>query len=164
MRGEMHSPMDLSYAAVCFDLFGTLVDSEGNAVDGARVALTSLPADRWAIVTSCGSTYARVLIASAQLPEPRVLIASDDVERGKPAPDPYTAGASRLRASPAEVLVVEDSRDGIAAGRAAGMDVLAILRGRGLSFARDASFQVERFSDVEWAAEKDGPIRLRIGP
>jgi len=74
------------------------------------------------------------------------------------------AGAARLRALPAEVLVVEDSRDGIAAARAAGMDVLAILRGRGLSFARDASFQVERFSDVAWAAEKNGPIHLRIGP
>ena len=156
--------MELSYAAVCFDLFGTLVDPEGNAVDGARDALTIVPADRWAIVTSCGSSYARMLIASAGLPEPRVLIASDDVEHGKPAPDPYVAGAAQLRASPSDVLVVEDSRDGIAAGRAAGMDVLAILRGRGLSFARDASFQVERFSDIEWSAQKDGPICLRIGP
>jgi beta-phosphoglucomutase-like phosphatase (HAD superfamily) len=156
--------MELSYAAVCFDLFGTLVDPEGNAVDGAHDALTVLPEDRWAIVTSCGSAYARILIASAGLPEPRVLVASNDVENGKPAPDPYLAGAARLHASPADVLVVEDSRDGIASGRAAGMDVLAILRGRGLSFARDASFQVERFSDVAWAAEKDGPVRLRIGP
>ena len=156
--------MELSYAAVCFDLFGTLVDPEGHAVDGARDALNTLPVDRWAIVTSCGSAYARMLIASAGLPEPRVLIASNDVERGKPAADPYVAGAARLRIQPSHVLCVEDSRDGIAAGRAAGMDVLAILRGRGLSFARDASFQVERFSDVEWAAQKDGPIHLRIGP
>jgi mannitol-1-/sugar-/sorbitol-6-phosphatase len=105
-----------------------------------------------------------MLIASAGLPEPRVLIASDDVERGKPAPDPYLAAAARLRASAQEVLVVEDSRDGIASGHAAGMDVLAILRGRGLAFARDASFQVERLRDVEWAVEENGPIRLRIGP
>lgn len=156
--------MELSYAAVCFDLFGTLVDPEGNAVEGARDALRLLPADRWAIVTSCGSTYARLLIASAGLPEPRVLIASDHVERGKPAPDPYAAGVAELRSSPAETLVVEDSRDGIAAGRAAGMDVLAILRGRGLAFARDASFQVERFSDIQWSAQQNGPIHVRIEP
>ncbi len=157
--------MELSYVAVCFDLFGTLVDHEGNAVAGARDALRLLPADRWAIVTSCGSAYARTLIASAGLPEPHVLIASDTVEHGKPAPDPYLAGASALRMAPSNVLVVEDSRDGIIAGRNAGMDVLAILRGRSLVFARDASFQVERFSDIAWVTPKEhGPIRLRIEP
>lgn len=156
--------MELSYAAVCFDLFGTLVNPEGNAVDGARDALRLLPADRWAIVTSCGSAYARILIASAGLPDPRVLVASDDVERGKPAPDPYVAGAASLRVAPENALVVEDSRDGIAAGRAAGMDVLAILRGRGLAFAREASFQVERFNDIAWALDENGSIRVRIEP
>ncbi|MBV8638100.1 MAG: HAD-IA family hydrolase [Candidatus Eremiobacteraeota bacterium] len=156
--------MELSYTAVCFDLFGTLVDPEGNSVDGARGALHLLPADRWAIVTSCGSAYARMLIASAGLPEPQVLVASDDVERGKPAPDPYVTGAERLRVAPGDVLVVEDSRDGIAAGRSAGMDVLAILRGRGLAFARDASFQVERFSDIVWALDENGSIRVQIEP
>ncbi len=156
--------MELSYAAVCFDLFGTLVDPAGNAVDGARDALRLLPGDRWAVVTSCGSAYARILIASACLPEPRVLVASDDVHRGKPAPDPYTTGAASLRVEAADVLVVEDSRDGIVAGRAAGMDVLAILRGRGLAFARDASFQVERFRDIEWAVHGNGSIRVRIEP
>lgn len=156
--------MELSYAAVCFDLFGTLVDPGGNAVPGARDALQLLPADRWSIVTSCGSTYARILVASAGLPEPRVLVASDDVERGKPAPDPYVTGAARLRVAPNAVLVVEDSRDGIAAGRAAGMDVLAILRGRGLTFARDASFQVERFADITWSLDGNGSIRVRIEP
>ena len=156
--------MELSYAAVCFDLFGTLVDPEGNAVDGARDALRLLPADRWAIVTSCGSAYARILIASAGLPDPRVLVASDDVERGKPAADPYVTGAARLRVAPGSALVVEDSRDGIAAGRAAGMDVLAILRGRGLAFSRDASFQVERFNDITWALDENGSIRVRIEP
>lgn len=156
--------MELSYAAVCFDLFGTLVDPEGNAVEGAREALRLLPAGRWAIVTSCGSAYARMLIAAAGLPEPRVLVASDNVDHGKPAPDPYVAGAAALHRSPRETLVVEDSRDGIASGRAAGMDVLAILRGRGLAFARDASFQVERFSEIAWAAKENGQIQLRIGP
>lgn len=156
--------MELSYAAICFDLFGTLVDPQGNAVDGARDALRLLPADRWAIVTSCGSAYARILIASAGLPEPQVLVASDDVERGKPAPDPYVAGASRLRVAPGDALVVEDSRDGVLAGRAAGMDVLAILRGRGLAFAQAASFQVERFRDIEWTLNKNGSIRVRIEP
>lgn len=148
--------MQLSYDAVCFDLFGTLVHPDGAAVDGAIEALRLLPSARWAIVTSCGSVYARTLLASAGLPLPPVLISADDVTRGKPAPEPYERGARALGYD--RVLVVEDSRDGIAAGRAAGLDVLAILRGRGLNFARAASFQVERFSDITWRSEADAIV------
>lgn len=156
--------MELSYSAVCFDLFGTLVEPDGRAVAGAREALRVLPADRWAIVTSCGTAYARALLAQAGLPLPEILVASDTVPRNKPAPDPYLAGARHLGIDAAEILVVEDSVDGIAAGRAAGMDVLAILRGRRLEVARAASFQVDRFNEIDWLPTKNGSIRLRIEP
>ena len=147
--------MELSYGAVCFDLFGTLVEPDGLAVRGAREALELLPAQRWAIVTSCGSRFAGALLDSAGLPVPHVLIAADHVTAGKPSAQPYLAGAKALGFDPGDVLCVEDSRDGIAAGRAAGMDVLAILRGRGLSFAQGASFQVERFDEIRWKTTGD---------
>ena len=150
--------MEQRYAAVCFDLFGTLVEDDGRPVDGAREALQAMPAQRWAIVTSCGAQLARALIARAGLPEPPFLVTSDDVVRNKPDPDGYLAAASRLRVPPEQILVVEDSRQGIAAGRAAGMDVLAILRGRSISTASEALYFVERLSAVRWAVESDGTV------
>lgn len=52
-------------------------------------------------------------------------LGAEDYPRGKPAPDGYLAAASRLGASPARCLVVEDSAAGIAAALEAGMRVLA---------------------------------------
>ena len=57
---------------------------------------------------------------------PDVLVTSDQVARGKPAPDPYLLAAERLGVDPAACLVVEDAPAGIAAGRAAGMTVWAV--------------------------------------
>ncbi len=51
-------------------------------------------------------------------------ISRSDVARGKPAPDGYLLAASRLNQRPQNCLVIEDSRTGAAAGRAAGMQVI----------------------------------------
>ncbi|HWM87337.1 MAG TPA: HAD family phosphatase [Kofleriaceae bacterium] len=59
----------------------------------------------------------------------RVIIASEDVPRSKPAPDGYLAAARALGVEPSECLVVEDSLSGIAAGLAAGAVVVAVAAG-----------------------------------
>jgi sugar-phosphatase len=154
--------MELSYEGVCFDLFGTLVTGEGEPIAGVLPALALLPPARWAIVTSCGLWLARGLIASAKLPPPAALVSSNDVVLGKPAPDPYVLAAQRLGRDPARIVVIEDSLEGIAAGRAAGMDVVAIARGRGAAFARNATAHVERFEQLGWSVNDDGSIGLRL--
>ncbi|HEY1242788.1 MAG TPA: HAD family phosphatase [Bryobacteraceae bacterium] len=53
-----------------------------------------------------------------------VLVGGGDVERRKPAPDPYLRAAHLLGAR--DPLVVEDSPHGIASGRAAGFAVLEV--------------------------------------
>ena len=121
------------YRYALFDLFGTLVDDQGKAMAGAAALLAGLPPDRWAIVTSCPRGMALALIARAGLPTPRVLVSADDVERGKPAPDCYLAAAAAFGAEPKDCIAIEDSTGGIAAARAAGMDVIAV--GRGLAIA-----------------------------
>jgi beta-phosphoglucomutase len=52
------------------------------------------------------------------------LVGGEDVQRHKPAPDPYLLAAQRLGVR--AVLVVEDSQVGMASGRAAGFEVLAV--------------------------------------
>lgn len=57
-----------------------------------------------------------------------IIICGDHLalERGKPAPDIFLLCAEKLGVNPPEVLVFEDSRNGIAAARAAGMRVVAV--------------------------------------
>lgn len=54
------------------------------------------------------------------------IVSADEVEHGKPAPDVYLLAASRLGVAPARCLVVEDSVNGVRAGRAAGMTVVLV--------------------------------------
>ena len=56
----------------------------------------------------------------------RVTVSSEEVARGKPSPDAYLEAASRLGADPARCVAIEDSSNGIRAGHAAGMTVIAV--------------------------------------
>ncbi len=56
----------------------------------------------------------------------RATVSSEEVARGKPAPDVYLEAARRLGVEPARAVAVEDSHNGIRAARAAGMGVVAI--------------------------------------
>jgi beta-phosphoglucomutase-like phosphatase (HAD superfamily) len=51
---------------------------------------------------------------------------SDEVSHGKPSPDVYLLAAARLGVDPARSLVVEDSLNGVLAGRAAGATVVLV--------------------------------------
>lgn len=55
-----------------------------------------------------------------------VVVSGDEVARGKPAPDVFLTAASRLGIEARRCLVVEDSRNGVLAGKTAGMIVAAV--------------------------------------
>jgi beta-phosphoglucomutase-like phosphatase (HAD superfamily) len=55
-----------------------------------------------------------------------VVVSSDEVAHGKPEPDVYLEAARRLGVPPAACLVVEDSYNGVRAGKAAGMTVVLV--------------------------------------
>jgi len=54
------------------------------------------------------------------------LVSSDEVPRGKPAPDVYLKACSRLETVPEKAAAVEDSTSGLQAAAAAGLAVIAI--------------------------------------
>ncbi|MEL6985852.1 MAG: HAD family phosphatase [Actinomycetota bacterium] len=60
------------------------------------------------------------------LPRFQVVATKDLVERGKPWPDVFLAAADRLSIDPGRCLVVEDSPNGVAAAKAAGMTCVAV--------------------------------------
>ena len=53
-------------------------------------------------------------------------VVGDDVERGKPHPDPYLLAAERLGVDIRKCLAIEDSPTGVASALAAGATVLAV--------------------------------------
>ena len=102
-------------------------DVEGiEAIAGISAFLASLPADRWAVVTSAPRALALRRIAAAGLPTPPLMIAAEDVTQGKPAPDCFLLAATRLGVDAQDCLVFEDAPAGIAAAEAAGAHVVVI--------------------------------------
>lgn len=94
---------------------------------GVAALLKSLPADRWAVVTSATRRLTIARMEAAGLPIPKNLVCAEDVVKGKPDPEPYRRGAELLGAAPADCIVVEDAPAGLGAGLAAGSRVLAVL-------------------------------------
>jgi HAD superfamily hydrolase (TIGR01509 family) len=56
----------------------------------------------------------------------RATVSSEEVQRGKPAPDVYLEAAGRLGVRPETVVAIEDSANGIRSAKAARMGVIAI--------------------------------------
>lgn len=96
------------------------------SIVGAVAFLQSLPPDRWAIVTSAPRELALRRLRSVEIDIPEILITAEDVQFGKPDPECFRQGAARLGLDPARCLVFEDAAAGIAAGEAAGSDVLVV--------------------------------------
>jgi sugar-phosphatase len=95
-------------------------------ISGAAAFLASLPAAKWAIVTSAPRELARLRLEAAGLPFPHLMIAAEDIANGKPAPDCFLLAAEKLGVRIANCLVFEDAPAGIAAAEAAGASVLVI--------------------------------------
>ncbi|SDF78662.1 sugar-phosphatase [Lentzea fradiae] len=102
-----------------------------------------------AIVTSCSRDVTAARTAAAGLPATEVLVTADDVEQGKPAPEPYLSAADQLGTDPRRCLAVEDTASGLASGRAAGCTTLGV--GEGL----DADVVVPDLSHVSFEVRGD---------
>ncbi|WP_427384381.1 HAD family hydrolase [Janibacter sp. G56] len=129
-------------------------DSDGiAALPGAVAAIEALPG-RCAIATSATAELAHMRLAAAGLPEPTVLVTFDDVEHGKPAPDPFLLAAQRLGVDPTRCLVVEDAPLGVAGARAAGCAVLGLTTTTPAD-ELDADAIVETLADVRFVVDGD---------
>ncbi len=99
------------------------------AIDGAIDLLAKLDEKKilWTIVTSCTTPLALSRVKAAGIPFPENSVTFNDVEKGKPFPDPFLLGAKRLGVNPKDCVVVEDAPAGVIAGKAAGCVVAAVL-------------------------------------
>jgi HAD superfamily hydrolase (TIGR01509 family) len=95
---------------------------------GAVEAVQSLAA-RWPLGLASSSNRELidlVLETSGLARSFKATVSSEEVPRGKPAPDVYVEAARRLGVEPAHCAAVEDSENGIQSAKSAGMRVIAI--------------------------------------
>ena len=119
-----------------------------HALPGSIELLTSLPEGSWTICTSANSNLGRARILASGLPLPDQLVTGDDVENGKPAPDPYLLGAKRLGFDPGDCIVFEDADAGIKAALAAGVGFIVGVSAQAL--ATDADIVIEDLAGISF--------------
>jgi HAD superfamily hydrolase (TIGR01509 family) len=98
------------------------------AIPGAREAVERLAA-RWPLGLASSSNRELIDLALELLGVGdlfRATVSSEEVARGKPAPDVYLEAARQLGVDPRRSAAIEDSRNGILAAKAAGMRVVAL--------------------------------------
>jgi HAD superfamily hydrolase (TIGR01509 family) len=97
-------------------------------IDGAVEAVRRL-AEHWPLGLASSSNRPLIDLALEEMgvaPLFSATVSSEEVERGKPAPDVYLEAARRLGVRPQDVTAVEDSANGIRAALAAELSVVAV--------------------------------------
>src|SRR5699024_7345900 len=100
-------------------------------MSGTGALLAALPAERWGVVTSARRRVSDARLAAAVVVDPHFRVTGDDVERGKPDPEPFRLGTEILHAGlaaagvaqapvPAPPSAVEDSPAGTRSAMGAG--------------------------------------------
>jgi beta-phosphoglucomutase len=86
----------------------------------------------------------------------RAIVASEDVERGKPDPNIFLKALAQLNAaidanpiSAAECVVIEDSKEGLKGARRAGMKCLAVTNSHPAEFLNEANAVVKSLEEVD---------------
>jgi beta-phosphoglucomutase len=86
-----------------------------------------------------------------------VVVASEDVERGKPEPDIFLEALAQLNApgnqapiTTTECVVIEDSKEGVKGARRAGMKCLAVTNSHPAELLGEASAVVKSLEEVDF--------------
>ncbi|MFF4187837.1 HAD family hydrolase [Streptomyces sp. NPDC001691] len=103
-------------------------ERELQPVAGVTDVLGKLVADGVPYCVASSGTHERIRVGHRRTGldewfEEEWVFSAEDVGRGKPAPDLFLLAAERMGFAPERCAVIEDSRLGVAAARAAGMDV-----------------------------------------
>lgn len=119
-----------------------------SAFEGADTLLATLPARRWAIVTSGTRKLATARLQATGLPVPDVLVTADDVTEGKPSPDPYLLAARTLDVAAEDCVVIEDAPAGAQAARNAGMRAIAVISSHAAEEFDEPTAMVAALTDI----------------
>jgi HAD superfamily hydrolase (TIGR01509 family) len=129
VRDELHVPMTTE--EINADIVRRMVEGyrrELPLLPGAKEAVERIAA-RWPIGLASSSNREVIDEVLRDMGVEHLFtatVSSEEVERGKPAPDVYAETARQMRVDPTRTVAIEDSENGIRSARAAGMRVLAV--------------------------------------
>src|SRR3954471_5601777 len=123
--------LELSPEAIVEELLDGVVEKVEHAVPwrpGAVELLASLRADdvRCGLVTMSYHRFVAPILAQLPPETFRVVVTGDQVEFGKPHPEPYLTAAAALGVAPEQCLAIEDSNTGAKSAEQAGCLVLVV--------------------------------------
>jgi HAD superfamily hydrolase (TIGR01509 family) len=125
--GARLEPSDV--AAIVLDRMADRYRANLPLLPGAVEAVRRLAALPLAVASSSPLQLVELVLELADVASAfRAIVASDEVPRGKPAPDVYLLAARRLGVEPASSAAVEDSSNGIRSAAAAGFHVVVVPR------------------------------------
>ena len=130
--------------------FGALLQREEPIFSGLPELLAKL-SPRCPLALASGSRHPTInaVLAMRDLRRFfRVVVSSEDVAHGKPAPDIFLRTAELLEVGPDECCVVEDSASGVDAALAAGMTVIAITNSLPAEKLARATSVVETYEEL----------------
>lgn len=130
------------------------------ALPGASELLNGLGDNQRAVVTSGGRALARSRLEYVRLPVPRVLIAAEDVHKGKPSPEGYLMAAERLGVPASRCAVFEDAPAGVKAAASAGATVIGVATNFAADELAAASCVIDSLASVRVFA--DGELILEV--
>ena len=119
--------------------------ADGSTVDVGVRAAVAFAKERMpvALVSAALIDEIAPVVAAAAL-DFDVIVSQDDVDNGKPHPEPYLRAARKLNVEPTELLVFEDTDVGVASAKAAGAYVVGLTRTLGAERMREADELAER--------------------
>jgi sugar-phosphatase len=128
---------------------------------GALELVRATPGDRLVVVSSGSRAEILLRLEAAGLPPVPNIVGADDVDHGKPFPDPYLTGARILDLDPAQCLAFEDAPAGIASAGAAKCVTVGLLTTHTAIEMVGATHIVKDLSAIS-VASKEGRLTVAV--
>jgi len=124
---------------------------------GAQESLNCFKAEGYLLGLVTGTPIQEVnkILPSKILSMFEVIVAGNQVKRGKPHPEPYLKASRLLSLAPSQCLVVENAPLGIESAKRAGMFCIAVTTSLPAAYLKKADMVVEKLSDIDSVISKN---------
>jgi sugar-phosphatase len=114
-------------------------------IDGTLTFVKSIPEHSWTIATSGPRQVAETSLLASGFKLPKSMVCAEDVNCGKPHPEPFAIAALNLGLDPINCVAFEDSPTGVKSAKDAGCFTLAILTSHQASELESADLVISGF-------------------